>query len=64
MHAAGVDTDLVPSASGTSGKGYQSPGACASNIYYPMWLKGVVYLEWKGTTITETAGLITKPCNM
>jgi hypothetical protein len=32
--------------------------------YFPFWLKGVVFLHWNGSTLTENAGLITKPCNM
>ena len=48
--------------------GYQPPGPCAPNANYPTWLKGVVYLQSSGyvngATITEKAGLATKPCNM
>jgi hypothetical protein len=54
--------DLIPTASGTAGKGFQPPGPCAANALYPTWLKGIVYLQWNGTTITENAGLVTKPC--
>ena len=64
-----VISDLVPTASGTAGKGYQLPsitcittGPVASD--YPTWLKGIVYLHWNGTSITENAGLVTKPCGM
>ena len=64
MHAAGVDTDVVPSAPGTSGKGYQPPGSCRADAFYPTWLKGIAYLSWNGTTLTENAGLVTKPCGM
>lgn len=56
--------DLVPTGSGTSGKGYQPPGPCAPNSLYPTWLKGIVYLQWDGTKLTENAGLITKPCGL
>jgi len=56
--------DLIPTAGGTTGKGYQPPGPCAANSLYPTWLKGVVYLQWNGTTLTEKAGLVNKPCNM
>jgi hypothetical protein len=57
--------DLVPSASGTSGKGYQLPSlTCAPDPYYPTWLKGVVYLHWNGSSITENAGLVNKPCGL
>jgi hypothetical protein len=59
--------DLVPSASGTSGKGYQLQSTtCAPNADYPAWLKGVVRLQWNAgsSTITEQADLISKPCGM
>ena len=56
--------DLTPTASGTAGKGYQPPGPCNADPYFPTWLKGVVYLKWNGTSITENGGLITKPCGM
>jgi len=64
-----VISDLTPTASGTSGKGYQVPSTtCISSgfIYsdYPTWLKGVVYLHWNGTSLTENADLVTKPCGM
>lgn len=45
--------NFVPQAGGAAGKGYQSPGACAPNALYPVWLKGVV-----------PNGIITKPCGM
>jgi hypothetical protein len=44
--------------------GYQSPAACAPDAHYPTWLKGIVYLQWNGSSITENAGLINKPCGM
>ena len=57
--------DLTPTAAGTSGKGYQLPSTtCAPNADYPTWLKGVVYLQWNGTSITENQGLVTKPCGL
>jgi hypothetical protein len=56
--------DLTPTASGTAGKGYQPPGPCTADPYFPTWLKGVVYLQWNGTSITENSGLITMPCGM
>jgi hypothetical protein len=60
-----VISDLVPSASGTSGKGYQlSSTTCAANADYPTWLKGIVYLHWNGTIVTENPDLVTKPCGM
>ena len=56
--------DLTPTASGTAGLGYQSPGPCAADPYYPVWLKGIVYLQWNGTSLSESSGLLTKPCGM
>ena len=44
--------------------GYREPGACATDPYFPVWLKGVVFLLWNGGTLTENQGLITKPCDM
>ena len=63
MIGAGVVADLTPGG-GAAGKGYQPPGACAPDAYFPSWLKGVVYLSWNGSALTENSGLITKPCNM
>ena len=59
--------DLMPTASGTSGKGYQVPSlTCLTSgqFYndYPTWLKGVVYLHWDGTNLWEYNDLVTKPC--
>ena len=60
-----VISDLVPTASGTSGKGYQKPSTtCAANSDYPTWLKGIVYLQWNGSSLSENGDLVTKPCNM
>lgn len=63
--------DLQPTASGASAAGYQLPSTqCVTSgsiyTYYPPWLKGVVYLQWNGTTktITENADLVTKPCGL
>ena len=28
------------------------------------WLKGIVYLQWNGSSLTENGDLVTKPCNM
>ena len=56
--------DLVPTSS-YSGKGYQLPSAtCSPDSDYPTWLKGIVYLQWNGSSLTENSGLITKPCKM
>lgn len=60
-----IISDLVPTAGGTAGKGYQLPSiTCVANADYPMWLKGIVYLHWNGSTITENPGLVTKPCGL
>ncbi len=60
-----IISDLVPTASGTTGKGYQLPSTtCAANADYPTWLKGIVYLQWNGSTLSENGDLVTKPCNM
>jgi hypothetical protein len=58
-----IAANLTPSG-GAVGYGYQAPGACAADPYFPTWLKGVVYLHWTGSSLTENSGLITKPCNM
>jgi hypothetical protein len=60
-----VISDLVPTASGTTGKGYQLPSTtCTANADYPTWLKGIVYLHWNGSSITENKDLVTEPCGM
>jgi hypothetical protein len=62
-----VISDLTPTASGMTGKGFQLPSTtCAANSYYPTWLRGIVYLQWNSTssTITENADLVTKPCGL
>lgn len=57
--------DLVPTSTGTAGKGYQLPSTtCAANSDYPTKLKGIVVLHWDGTKITERPDLVTKPCNL
>ena len=57
--------DLTATAAGAAGKGYQPPGPCvATDADYPTWLKGVVYLQWNGTSLTENSDLVTKPCKM
>ena len=56
--------DLTPTASGTSGIGYRPPHACASDANFPTWLKGIVYLQWNGASITENGGLVNKPCGL
>jgi hypothetical protein len=63
--------DLQPTASGARSAGYQLPSTtCVTNgpieMYYPLWLKGIVYLHWDPNTqtITENADLVTKPCGL
>jgi hypothetical protein len=63
MVAAGVVTDLKPSG-GAAAAGYQPPNVCAPDAFYPSWLKGVVYLTVSGSSVVESTGLITKPCDM
>jgi hypothetical protein len=55
---AGAGSSWTVSNSQTVGS--ESMGA----TYYPYWLKGMVYLHWDGTTITEKPGLVTKPCGL
>jgi hypothetical protein len=60
-----VISDLTPTATGTSRKGFQRPTTtCAANSDYPTWLKGIVYLHWNGSSLTENSDLVTKPCGM
>jgi hypothetical protein len=58
-----VYADLTPSGA-AAGVGYKPPGACAADAYYPTWLKGIVYLRWSGTALSENAGLVNKPCDL
>jgi hypothetical protein len=44
--------------------GYAPPGACTPDPLFPIWLKGIVYLQWDGTKVVQKAGLITMPCGM
>jgi hypothetical protein len=63
--ALSIISDLTPTASGATGKGYQPPAPCASDALYPKWLKGIVYLQWNGSSLTENAGLINQqPCGL
>lgn len=60
-----IISDLVPTTGGTSTKGYQQPSTvCAANADYPTWLKGIVYLHWNGTSLTQNAGLVSRPCGL
>jgi hypothetical protein len=62
--ALSVIDDMTATATGTADKGYQPPGPCTADPYYPSWLKGVVYLHWDGSALTERDGLLTKPCGL
>ena len=56
--------DLTPSST-YAAKGYQNPSVtCTANALYPTWLKGIIYLNWNGTSLTENADLVTKPCGL
>jgi hypothetical protein len=57
-----VAANLKPSVA--VGKGYQRAGPCRPDPYFPVWLKGIVFLHWNGSRLTEDTGLITKPCDM
>jgi hypothetical protein len=59
-----VISDLTATASQATGKGYQPPGACTADPFYPAWLKGIVYLHWDGAALTQRDGLLTKPCGL
>lgn len=61
MVRAGVIAAIVPSIAPTT-IGYQSPGGCAPDALYPVWAKGINYLKWDGSSITENTGLTNKPC--
>ena len=57
-----IISDLVPTASGMTGKGYQLPSTtCAANADFPTWLKGIVYLQWNGSTLAKTAIWLRSP---
>lgn len=62
-------SDLVPTAGGMTGKGFQFPSiTCAANSDYPSWLKGLNVLRASGWTagavITQYSDLATKPCGL
>jgi hypothetical protein len=65
-----VISDLTPTCGADcTGAGYQKPSTtCVSSgnfyTYFPTWLKGIVYLQWNGSSLTENSDLVTKPCNM
>lgn len=50
---ASVIANFVAQAAGAAGLGYQSPGPCAPNSNYPVWLKGLV-----------KDGIVNKPCGL
>ena len=76
MTSLSILDDLTANATGACpqcvGKGFQKAGNCVTSgeLFndYPPWVKGIVYLRASGyangATITENAGLVTKPCNM
>jgi hypothetical protein len=57
-------SDLTATSVHSGGRGYRPPGRCAPDPNYPIWLKGIVYLHWNGTSLTENAGLVNGPCGM
>ena len=59
-----VAADLKSETTTPGFRGYPEPGECATDPFFPVWLKGVVFLQWNGTKLTENQGLITKPCDM
>ena len=59
-----VAADLKSEATTAGFRGYPEPGECATDPFFPVWLKGVVFLLWNGTALSENQGLITKPCDM
>ena len=36
------------------GRGIQASRRLPADAYYPTWLKGIVYLQWSGTALSET----------
>ncbi|HVX56455.1 MAG TPA: hypothetical protein VHA37_01875 [Candidatus Saccharimonadales bacterium] len=60
-----VISDLTPTASGSTSKGFQRPTmSCSSNADFPTALKGIVYLHWTGSIVEQRAGLANVPCGM
>ena len=59
-------SDLVPAAAAAAGKGAQLPSTTCSttDTDYPTWLKGIVYLHWNGTSVTQNFDLVTLPCGL
>jgi hypothetical protein len=58
--------DLTPTADGTSGKGFQLPSAACLSSFpdYPVWLKGLVYLHWTGSSVQRKTTLASVPCGL
>jgi hypothetical protein len=44
--------------------GYQPPTTCAPDPLFPVWLKGIVHLEVRGSQIVQASGLVTRPCGL
>src|SRR5208337_4197303 len=60
----GVDADITPEwRGGWQGLSASRRSRCGFALS-ATWLKGVVYLQWNGSTLTENADLISKPCGM
>jgi hypothetical protein len=65
LTALSTIADLQANCANCRGKGYQLPStSCNINADYPAWLKGVVYLHWDGTRVTQRRDLVTVPCGL
>ena len=62
LNKYGVYNAIGPTIAPTT-VGYQQPTSCGPDGLYPTYLKGIVYLHWDGTSLTEVKGLLTKPCD-
>ena len=51
MSGLGIIANFVAQAGGAAGLGYQPPGNCTADAYFPTWLNGIIPI-----------GLITQPC--
>ena len=63
LNKYGVYNAIRPTIAPTS-VGYQPPKSCRPDDLYPAYLKGINYLHWDGTGLTEVDGLVTKPCDL
>lgn len=63
LNKYGVYNAIRPT-SAPSTVGYRPPTSCGPDELYPTYLKGIVYLHWDGTHLTEVDGLLTKPCEL